>query len=86
MGDNTKMNLQKVGWDRWRALVNGMINLRVSHNATRCKSPPPPKKKLVFHVVIYVNIAVNVWNYAHVDSLLALWRAFEIVQKKCYEL
>jgi hypothetical protein len=41
MGDNIKMDLQEVGWvgmdwidmaqvrDRWRALVNAVMNLRV---------------------------------------------------------
>jgi hypothetical protein len=43
--DNTKMDLQEVGWesvdwidmaqdrDRWRALVNAVMNLRVPYNA-----------------------------------------------------
>jgi len=42
-----KWIFKKWGGDRWRALLNGVLNLRNSHNATRCKFPP----KIVFHVV-----------------------------------
>ena len=40
---------------------------------TQCDKKLPPKI-LIFHDVIYVNFGVNVWNYAHDNSLVALCR------------
>jgi hypothetical protein len=76
------MYLQKV----WQGQVAGSYEWGDKPSGfTQCDKMQVPPKIIVFHDIIYVNIAVNVWNYANSDSLLKMWRererAFEIIQK-----
>jgi hypothetical protein len=53
-GESIKMNLQEVGWrgmgwialaedrDRWRAVVNAVVNLKVTYNAVNDLTIPGP--------------------------------------------
>jgi hypothetical protein len=81
--DNIRMDLGEVGWgdvdwiglaqdrDRWRALVNSVLNLRVSQNAGKLSSgltSSGPSSSAQLHSINTSQVATDVLITCHFDQ------------------